>query len=179
MADVSAIWDQPEMGLTSADFASWPSRRPFRRSDGHAAMLSVAIDQGSLKPPVYLVGECTTYDIAHGHPSFGAARHDGTFFTVSGRPGTPWAAITYMRSRGMMNRRVEVAAFTEYDHMETEEIETFPAIGYVDIQFSCSSAPVGRMGFPYFKESSARAHLQAQAVAKAILKCREGLLPNQ
>lgn len=176
MLDIREIWNDSGMGLTAEDFDRWPDKRTFQRNERHAEMLSAALNQGSLMLPVHAVGECTTYDVLGGHPSFGAARHDATFFTVSGVPGTPTPTVTCMRSRGILKRRIEVVAFAEYDGFETEEIETFPSIGYVDIQLSYRSMPVGRIGFPYFKETPLVAQTQAQTVLRAILKCQDGSL---
>ena len=178
MGDMRGVWDLPELGLTKTDFERWPGRRRFERSDSHADLLSAAYDAGGFDFPAYAVGECTTYDIAHGHPSFPGARHDFTFFVISGTPGTAWPQITTIRSKGMLSRRIEVSAFPAYDGIKLEQIEPFPRIGYIDIQLTHRSMPVGRIGFGYFKEPPTIAHAQAEAVGDAILKCRAGLLPN-
>lgn len=171
MPDVTRVWDEPEIGLTEADFARWPARRTFKRSKSHGRDLTAGFDAGRLTFPVYLVGECTTYDMAHAHPSFPAARHDNVFFAVSGEPGTPWARVTTFRKKPEL--------LPEFDHVDLERVELFPAIGYVDLQLSHRGTRVARIGFSYFKDSPALALKQADAVAEAVLTCRSGALPNQ
>jgi hypothetical protein len=82
-----------------------------------------------------------------------------------------------MRSRGILSKRTEILTFSDYDDFGIEEVESFPSIGYVDIQFSFRSMPAGRIGFPYFKTTPVVAQAQAQAVGKAILRCQEGSPP--
>jgi hypothetical protein len=162
---VDARWDDPTLGLTERDFQRWPGKyKPKREKvipkveDAHAA--------GTLKLPVTLVGQCTTYDSLSGHNSFGAATHERVDFVVSS--GSSGPTITAFHKRGV--------TINDFDPDETL-IETIPTHhgGYIDLQFlGKDGTPRGRIGFIFSHggEEVARscAHLVGAAIKAASAK---------
>lgn len=178
MAEDAAKSHETATVVTPEVFSRWPSGR-LDLPDA-TALVHGAIANGHLTPPVYLVGECTTYDIPHGHPAFGGAVHDFDRFAIWGAPSSRWARVTTMRVKGILGKRVVSTVLPEFDHVELSEVPT-PHGGYLDVQMSHRGIATARIGFLWsygYRAGREGAHAQAEAFADALMRCREGKSPN-
>jgi hypothetical protein len=174
-------WDDPKHGLTAADFARWPGRGGLKR-EKLIPVVQGALDAGTLETPVYLLGECTTYDTPHGHPVHGMAIHVGKTFAVWGQPFDRWPRITILdggnKGFGKNKRHVDGSTvLPQFDHVELEQVPS-PHGGYVDVQMFQHGIPTARIGFIWSHGDHDLAHDRAQLLAKASLLCREGRWPD-